>query len=84
MMVDIGLKFLVAPSRGCPWGQGHGLRSFVKKSQGESFCVKVYKTSYFEDPLMDFVHIWHDGRYRSSFYQHHPHPGHDLESRSRT
>ena len=31
------------------------------------FClrVKVYKTSYFEDPLMDFIHIWHDGRYRS-------------------
>ena len=64
MMVDIGLKFLLAPSppQGWPWGQGHGLRSFVKKSQGQSFCVKVYKTSYFEDPLMDFVHIWHDGR----------------------
>ena len=37
---------------------------FVFLSQGQSFCVKVYKTSYFEDPLMDF-HIWHDGRYRS-------------------
>ena len=30
-------------------------------SLGQSFCVKVYKTSYFEDPLMDFIHIWHDG-----------------------
>ena len=59
MMVDIGLKFLLAPSPpwGLPWGQGHRLRSFVKKSQGQSFCVKVYKTSYFEDPLMDLVHI---------------------------
>ena len=27
---------------------------------------------------MDFVHIWHDGRYRSGFYQHHPHPRGDL------
>ena len=70
MMVDIGLKFLSAPSppRGWPWGQGHGLRIFIKKSQAQSFCVKVYKTSYFKDPLMDFVRIWHDGRYRSQLY----------------
>ena len=70
MMVDIGLKLLLAPSppRGWSWGQGHRLRSFVKKSQGQSFCVKVYKTSYFEDPLMDFVRIWHDGRYRSKVF----------------
>ena len=40
------------------------VRSFVFPSQGQSFCVKVYKTSYFKDPLMDLVHIWHDGRYR--------------------
>ena len=33
------------------------VRSFVFPSQGQSFCIKVYKTSYFEDPLMDFVHI---------------------------
>ena len=33
------------------------VRSFASPSQGQSFCVKVYKTSYFEDPLMDFVHI---------------------------
>ena len=39
--------------------------SFVFPSQGQSFCVKVYKTSYFEDPLMNFIHIWHNGRYRS-------------------
>ena len=37
------------------------VRSFVFLSQGQSFCVKVYKTSYFEDPFMDFIHIWHDG-----------------------
>ena len=33
MMVDIGLKFLSAPSpaKGWPWGQVHRLRIFVKK-----------------------------------------------------
>ena len=41
---------------------------FVFPSQGQSFCVKIYKTSYFEDPLMDFIHIWHDGRYRSEVF----------------
>ena len=56
------------PTPGWPWEQGHGLWIFVKKSQGQSFCVKVYKTSYFDDPLMDFIHIWHDGRYRSKVF----------------
>ena len=61
------------------------VRSFVFPSQGQSFCVKVYKTSYFEDPLMDFVHIWHDGRYRSKvFISTIPTPGMTLGSRSRT
>ena len=32
---------------------------FVFLSQGQRFCVKIYKISYFEDPLMDFIHIWH-------------------------
>ena len=45
-----------------------GVYSFCFPSQGQSFCVKVYKTSYFEDPLMDFIHIWHDGRYRSKVF----------------
>ena len=86
MMVDKDLKFLSAPSppQGWPWGQGHGLRIFIK-SQGQSFCVKVYKTSYFGDPLMDFIHIWHDGRYRSKvFISTIPTPVLTLESRSRT
>ena len=61
------------------------LRSFVFPSQGQSFCVKGYKTSYFEDPLMDFIHIWHDGRYRSKvFISTIPTPGVTLGSRSRT
>ena len=61
------------------------VRSFVFPSQGQSFCVKVYKTSYFEDPLMDFIHIWHDGRYRSTaFISTIPTPGVTLGSRSRT
>ena len=73
------------PTPGVALGSSHGLRSFVKKSQGRSFCVKVYKTSYFEDPLMDLVHIWHDGRYRSKlFISTIPTPGVTLGSRSRT
>ena len=61
------------------------VRSFVFPSQGQSFCVKVYKTSYFEDPLMDFIHIWHDGRYRPKvFISTIPTPGVTLGSRSRT
>ena len=59
--------------------------TFVFPSQGQSFCVKVYKTSYFEDPLMDFIHIWHDGRYRSKvFISTIPTPEVTLGSRSRT
>ena len=43
---------------------------------------KVYKTSYFEDPLMDFVHVWHDGRYRCKvFIGTIPTPGVTLGSR---
>ena len=54
-------------------------------SLGQSFCVKVYKTSYFEDPLMDFIHIWHDGRYRSKvFISTIPTPEVTLGSRSQT
>ena len=61
------------------------LRLFVFPSQGQSFCVKVYKTSYFEDPLMDFIHIWHEGRYRSKvFISTIPTPGVTLGSRSQT
>ena len=61
------------------------VRSFVVPSQGQSFCVKVYKTSYFEDPVMDFIHIWHDGRYRSKvFISTIPTPGVTLGSRPRT
>ena len=61
------------------------VRSFIFPSQGQSFCVKVYKTSYFEDPLMDFIYIWHDGRYRSKVFINTIHnPGVTLGSRSRT
>ena len=61
------------------------VRSFIFPSQGQSFCVNVYKTLYFEDPLMDFIHIWHDGKYRSKvFISTIPIPGVTLGSRSRT
>ena len=59
--------------------------SFIFPSQGQSFCIKVYKTLYFEDPLIDFIHIWHDGRYRTKvFISTIPTPGVTLGSRSRT
>ena len=59
--------------------------SFVFPSQGQSFCVQVYKTSCFEDPLTDFIHIWHDGRYRSKvFISTICIPGVTLGSRSQT
>ena len=65
MMVDIGFKFLSAPSppRGWPWGQGHGLRIFIKKAK--FFCVSVY-IAISSRPLRNFIYIWHVGRYRPS------------------
>ena len=93
------LKAHVHPS-GCynyhkyPYYYTHDIQSmafvhmaFVRLSvtQAQSFCVKVYKTSYFEDSLMDFIHIWPDGRYRSKvFISTIPTPGVTLWSRSRT
>ena len=49
MMVDIGLKFLSAPSPpwGWPLGQGHGLRIFKKKSK---FFVFKFIKVYHQDP----------------------------------
>ena len=29
------------------------------------FCVKVFKTSLFPNPLMDFVYVWYDDRHWS-------------------
>ena len=34
-------------------------------SKGQSFYVEVYKTLYYEEPLMDLIHVWPDGRYRA-------------------
>ena len=34
-------------------------------NKGQSFCVKIYKTLHYKDPLMDLIFIWHDGRFRS-------------------
>ena len=56
-------------------------------TQGQSFCVKVYKTSYmyFKDSLMDFIHIWTGGRYMSKvFISTIPTLGVTVGSRSRT
>ena len=49
-------------------------------NKGQSFGVKVYKTLHYKDPLMDFIFIWHDGRYRSKvLFSAIPTLGHDLE-----
>ena len=37
------------------------VRTFVRSSFRHRVKVFALKTSYFEDPLMDFIHIWHDG-----------------------
>ena len=80
MLIDIGLKFLSASHPEGDLVVKVTDFEFSLKSQGQSFCVKVYKTSYFEDPLMDFIHIWHDGKYRSKvFISTIPTPGADLE-----
>ena len=63
------------------------VHSYIRSSfhHRVKLCVKVYKTSYFEDPLMDFIHIWHDGRYRFKvFISIIPTPGVTLGLRSRT
>ena len=70
----------------CPFVRTY-VRSYILSFVFSSFRhrVKVYKTSYFEDPLMDFIHIWHDGRYRTKvFISTIPSPGVTLGSRSRT
>ena len=71
-------KYVVIPPTYEIYGGGYNVfafpfvrmyvRLFVFLSQGQSFCIKIYRTSYFEDPLMDFIHIWHDGRYRSEVF----------------
>ena len=33
---------------------------------------------YYQDPLIDFINIWHDGTY-ISFSQYHPQAGHGFE-----
>ena len=62
------------------------VQSFVHLSimflepKGQSFCIKVYKTLHYKDPLMDFIDIWHDGRYRSKILlKTISTPGFDLE-----
>ena len=34
-------------------------------STNVKFCIKVFKTSLFPNPLMDLVYIWYDDRYWS-------------------
>ena len=49
------------------------VRSFVFLHRVKDFAQK-FMTSYFEDPLMDFIHIRHDGRYRSIKFLSEPSP----------
>ena len=51
-----GTKFYSAILCLRPQFQGHRLKIFI---------LKVFKSSYFPNHMMDFVHIWYDDRYRS-------------------
>ena len=42
--------------------------AWIHYIKDQSFYVKVYKTLYYEDPFMDFIYIWPDGRYRSKVF----------------
>ena len=54
----------------------------VRGTRVKSFCVQVYKTLHYKDPLMDFIYIWYDDRYR--FYSvPSPTQGLTLKTRSR-
>ena len=73
------------PTPGVTLGSRSRTSNFHKKVRVKVFALKFIKTSYFEDPLMDFIHIWHDGRYRSKvFISAIPTPGVTFGSRSRT
>ena len=44
------------------------------------FCIKVFRTSLFPNPMMDLVHIWYDDRYWSKIlHSTIPTPIHDLK-----
>ena len=44
------------------------------------FFIEVYKTLHYEDPLMDFINIWHNDRFRFKVsLSAIPTAGHDLE-----
>ena len=44
-----------------------------------TFYVKVFRTSFFPNPLMDLVYIWYDNRYWSKIlFSTIPTPMHDL------
>ena len=67
-MVDIGLKVLLSAIPTPRPELEVKVTEFLYKSQfyqGQSFCIKVYDTLHYKDPLMDFIYIWDDDRYRS-------------------
>ena len=44
------------------------------------FCIKVFRTSLFPNPMMDLVRVWHDDRYWSKIlHSAIPNPIHDLK-----
>ena len=46
------------------------------------FCVKVFRTSLFPNPMMDLVHVWYDDRYWSKIlHSTIPTPIHDLKGK---
>ena len=62
LVVDIGLKFLSAPtlSRGISWGHGHRLRIFINKSKFLCYVYIAIPSRPFEE-----FHLYYIDRYRS-------------------
>ena len=54
------LQGTIPTPRTWSWGQSNRLRMFMLK-----FCVTVFRTSLFINPLMDLVHVWYDDRHWS-------------------
>ena len=82
VMIDTGPKFYIVPSPP-PYmalRSRYGLRTFMLE-----FCVKVFRTSLFPNPLTDLDHVWCDDRYWSKIlHSAIPTPIHGFKVKART
>ena len=58
----------------------HDLKIKVTNFELLKFYIKVFRTSLFQNPMMDLVHVWYDDRYWSkNLHSAIPTPIHDLK-----